>query len=345
MRQTADSAAAATVALPDEAIRGFAETFAGVIARSVIAWGEHCTECAFPACYSTCSYYTPRLDHHCRRFENGIERAIAPGHRSLDLTRIVFRRWGKLEGQGRIGLKQNRAATALETGDTADGVLAHGLPAALRDKLAWRLNTLKSEIASRGDPLLPTDMFVLEAWHDGSRGWPFTVSIMTSTKEANGLFQSAAIFAPGYNRLVISVAQIAKLVDLTRPLTIQIEPLEEGAPPIVFGIIDFCRTSCPLAEMPVKPVAPTKAKEPPKLKCIVWDLDNTLWGVLRRGGRGWGRGGGGGGVGGVGGGGGGVGGCFGGCGGGGLGWGWWWGGILVCGGCLGGVRGCGIGCW
>jgi FkbH-like protein len=278
MRQTADSVSSALITLPAEAVRGFSETAAAVKARSVIAWGEHCTECAFPACYSTCSYYTPRFDHHCRRFENGIERATAAGHRSLNLTRIVFRRWGKLEGQGRIALKQKPTAAALEAADMAtDSVLAHGLPAALRDKLAWRLNTLKAEVVGRGETLLPTDMFLLEVWHDGTRGWPFTVSIMTSAKEANGLFQSAVIFSPGYNRLVIPVAQIAKLVDLTRPLTIQIEPLEEGAPAIVFGIIDFCRTSRPLAQIPAKPVVPTKTKEPPKLKCVVWDLDNTLW--------------------------------------------------------------------
>src|SRR5215475_8246352 len=51
MRQTADGIAKAIIALPDEAARGFAETRAVVLARSVIAWGEHCTECAFPACY------------------------------------------------------------------------------------------------------------------------------------------------------------------------------------------------------------------------------------------------------------------------------------------------------
>lgn len=278
MRQTADGIATAKIALPDEAARAFAETRAAVSARSVIAWGEHCTECAFPACYSTCSYYTPRLDHHCRRFENGIERAIVPDHRSLSLTRIVFRRWGKLEGQGRMALKGARAAAALEVADTAaDRVLSQALPAPARDKLAWRLNEFKVQLVSRGDALQPSDMFVLEAWHAGSSRWPFTLTIMTSAKQAGGLFQTAAPLAPGYNRLLIPVADIAKLVDLAKPVTIQIEPVEEGAPPIVFGMIDFCRLSRALAAAPAKPVAANRAKELPKLKCVVWDLDNTLW--------------------------------------------------------------------
>jgi len=283
MRQTGDGVATAIVALPDEVARRFKETREAVIARSVIPWGEHCTECAFPACYSTCSYYTPRLDHHCRRFENGIERAIAPNDDSINLTRIAFRRWGKLEGQGRIALQGHRPVTTLEAANTlADRVLAKGLPAAVRDKLAWRLNDLKVQLVARGEALLPTDVFLLEAWHEGSRSWPFTVSIMTSAKEAGGLFQAAAPLAPGYNRLLIPVAEIARLVDLTKPITIQIEPLETGAPPIVFGIVDFARLSRALAATsekpaPAKPAAAGKAKEVPKLKCVVWDLDNTLW--------------------------------------------------------------------
>ena len=280
MRQTADGIATAMIALPDEAARAFMETQTAVIARSAIAWGEHCTECAFPACYSTCSYYTPRLDHHCRRFENGIERAVTPAHRALSLTRIAFRRWGKLEGQGRVALKGQRAAAALEAADTAaDRVLSRGLPAIVRDKLAWRLNEMKVQLVSRGEALQPSDVFILEAWHDGSRSWPFTLAIMTSAKEASGLFQTAAPLAPGYNRLLIPIAEIAKLVDLTKPVTIQIEPVDEGAPPIVFGTIDFCRLSRALAAAPAKPVAvnANTAGEMPKLKCVVWDLDNTLW--------------------------------------------------------------------
>src|SRR5579884_1077646 len=186
MRQTADTVPSAIVTLSDEAMRGFMETRDAVIARSLIPWGEHCTECAFPACYSTCSYYTPRADHHCRRFENGIERAIAPDHRSLNLSRIIFRRWGKLEGQGRIALKPRRAADALEAADELAGnVLSRGPPAAARDKLGWRLNDLKTRLVARGEALQSTDTFVLEAWHGGDRIWPFTVSILTSVKEAS----------------------------------------------------------------------------------------------------------------------------------------------------------------
>src|SRR5262245_27195839 len=126
MKETADrKAGAVALALPADALAAFAETREATAARSVMVWGEHCTECAFPACYSACSFYTPREDHHCRRFERGIARAEDPAEPGLDFTRIQFRRWGKLESQGRVALTPAKAAARRERQDrTLDGLLA-----------------------------------------------------------------------------------------------------------------------------------------------------------------------------------------------------------------------------
>jgi FkbH-like protein len=280
MRETADARAASVwVDLPAQALEGFAETRAAVGRRSAIVWGEHCTECAFPACYSACSFYSPRTDHHCRRFENGIERAACAVDPRLELTRVAFRRWGKLEGRGRIALKTARDAGRLERLDkTLDGLLGAPLPAAAVDKLSWRLNEVKRRASGRGEAIAPDDVFVLEAWHDGAESWPFTLSVMTGEKEASGLYQTAVSLAPGYNRVVTSAREIAAFVDLGAPITLQVEPVREGAPPIVFGLVDFARLSVPLGRAPS---ATPAAKGRVKFKCVVWDLDNTLWrGVL-----------------------------------------------------------------
>jgi FkbH-like protein len=282
MKETADRhAAIVALALPADVLAAFAETREAVAARSLLAWGEHCTECAFPACYSACSFYTPREDHHCRRFERGIERACDPARPDLALVRIEFRRWGKLESRGNAELAPVAAAERRERRDRViDGLLAGPVPAAIADKLRWRLNAAK-RAGTDGVGVGREDAFVLEAFHEGAETWPFTVSIMTGRKEASGLFQTAAPLAPGYSRLVIPARDIAPLVDLTGPLTVQVEPVREGAPPIVFGLVDFARLARPLASRPEARPAETPAKGPPKIKCVVWDLDNTLWrGVL-----------------------------------------------------------------
>jgi FkbH-like protein len=282
MKETADrNAGEVRLSLPADVLAAFAETRGAVAARSLLTWGEHCTECAFPACYSACSFYTPREDHHCRRFERGIERARDPEKPDLSFTRIAFRRWGKLESQGTPGLAPLSAADRSERRDrTLDGLLSGPVPAALADKLRWRLNAAKR---ARVEPSAVSgdDVFVLEAFHEGEEAWPFTVSIMTARKEASGLFQAAAPLAPGYTRLVIPARNIAALVDLSGPVIVQVEPVREGAPEIVFGLVDFARLSRPLPPLPDAQSAPKSPKAPPKFKCVVWDLDNTLWrGVL-----------------------------------------------------------------
>ncbi len=68
------------------------------------------------------------------------------------------------------------------------------------------------------------------------------------------------------------------LVDLSRPFGIDLIPNDEAPETtLYFGLMDF------VTELPAKKWARTKNADhaAKKLKCVVWDLDNTLWdGVL-----------------------------------------------------------------
>lgn len=278
MKETDIGVPRATVLLPYPVRAFLRETQNAIEKRSQIVWGEHCTECAFPTCYSTCSFYTPRADFHCRRFERGIER-IANRENGLELKRIQFRRWAKLEGEGKVALKSARASTVLEELDRIGERLLAG-PASFLYRLAWHWNETKRSLAARGDALSPTDVFVLEAWHEGTGSWPFTFSVMPKEKGTAGLYQLRIELGPGYNRAVIAASDIAAFLDLSQSLVLQIEPVREGAPPIVFGMADFARLNRPLENR--KGGQTTAAQDPqhtarPKFKCVVWDLDNTLW--------------------------------------------------------------------
>src|SRR4051794_30769496 len=63
---------------------------------SLLAWSEHCIECAAPDCFATCDLYRPRPDHQCRRFAYGIapNRAFATPRGVA--AEITFKKWGKL---------------------------------------------------------------------------------------------------------------------------------------------------------------------------------------------------------------------------------------------------------
>jgi len=71
--------------------------------KSFLFWGEHCVECAAPACYSSCSLYEPRADGRCRRFEYGIyENTALDGQPAAEL---VFKQWAQLGSRGNLRLE------------------------------------------------------------------------------------------------------------------------------------------------------------------------------------------------------------------------------------------------
>ncbi|MDP6539816.1 MAG: hypothetical protein QF410_09770, partial [Planctomycetota bacterium] len=84
--------------------------------RSTLVWSEHCTECAMPACYSSCDLYHPRHDLHCRRFAADLTAAPAGGSGGEWMT-VRFRRWGRLQAEGIPSLFRPRRAARIEALD------------------------------------------------------------------------------------------------------------------------------------------------------------------------------------------------------------------------------------
>ncbi|MBN9616581.1 MAG: hypothetical protein J0G35_13535, partial [Acidobacteriales bacterium] len=74
----ANSATESLKQIPLGGVAAFANLQGKVIARTVLPWSEHCTECAWPTCYSTCDLYSPREDGRCRRFIDGMVRIDCP---------------------------------------------------------------------------------------------------------------------------------------------------------------------------------------------------------------------------------------------------------------------------
>lgn len=265
------------VTIPRDARVCFEDLRANITHRSTIAWGEHCTECAFPSCYTNCEFYTPRSDMHCRRFAYGIESAnITDAPSLVGLTRILFRQWGKLEGSGIPVMREIQAAQQLERkAQTHDAIVAAlPLPRRIGNSVAYRLNTKRKQQAlSQSASLDDTMSFIIEGWLEHASPITMTVTMMPWDKSVDGLFQKQFTFSQGYNREVISCAIIRKSVALDAPFALQIEVVGDvPTQPVIFGLVDFVR----IKNAPTKPTEnkPEKAKT---AKCVVWDLDDTVW--------------------------------------------------------------------
>ena len=277
------------VGLAPVVLEALRESRAAIESRSLLNWGEHCSECAMPECFATCSLYTPRSDFRCRRFDRGIEGrfAVGPGP-GVPLMSVTFRRWGKLEATGDITLVRQEVVAVLEAGEPLLArVLDIGLfPLPMRRK-ALRAGDLAKEaaarVASRGDR---PEHFLLEVINGGEAGVALTLTVKSATGLAPELFQAHGEAAPGYNRLLFPAADIIRRIGESGPFLFQVEPITVTAkmPALHFGVVDFVKLRAGAVLQATSTAAPmpavsavTPAASSSKVKCVVWDLDNTLW--------------------------------------------------------------------
>jgi FkbH-like protein len=283
MRATVQfESAKADVTLPAHVIDEM-HAFRALLARhSQIIWGEHCSECAYPACYSQCSFYSPRADLHCRRFDRGIEAVRA--NQDLGLTQIQFRQWGKLEGQGPLPLRglDEIASRMREDAVVSTLIGTRGVPRRLSQGLINRWNQRKAGRAPEEKLAAVASHFIIETFLDPARHAApiaFTLTLVDAAKEATSLFQTRFDIPPGYGRQLVPVNEIARMMSLDVAFLVQIEPVGAAPPvPIVFGLVEFVAAlkGAALAPYPVAPNPKVKTA-----KCLVWDLDETLWhGIL-----------------------------------------------------------------
>jgi FkbH-like protein len=262
--------------VPGEVISALAELKGKVLARTVLPWSEHCTECVWPTCYATCDLYSPREDGKCRRFADGMVRVDCPEALNSYLLKIRFKRWGKLWSPGSVRLRSNEQASRLERRDYRIGSVLYQipLPAGIKAAVTAKRYSFKKRIASR--PADATDLptaFLLECYNPESRSVRLSLTLRSSNEEVRIPFQKLIELKPGFHRMRVPIDEITRVLDVRKPFNIELIPNDvEGAEDVTtlyFGLIDFVQEVEQIAE---------KTK---KIKCVVWDLDNTLWdGIL-----------------------------------------------------------------
>lgn len=277
------------------------EDAADVKARSLLSWEEHCVECAAPACYSTCDLYDPTPNGKCRRFDGGI-REIAAGNRSL--AHIRFKKWGKLEARGNASPVPQSELRGLERrlrrysgllnriGAFVGKVPAIRTYANLAERMQRKLNARHFERA-KNSPRLP-DGFVAEIFNPGSESVRLQLAMIVdqtrlpraiAMAEQPRAFRAVWEVNPGLNRYRVPGGEFSSLLSSGLPFLVQLTSYDERLPEIVVGTLDFVWDRA--ADIPAAATVDAKtAKSPslPKVKCVVFDLDNTLWeGILLEG--------------------------------------------------------------
>ena len=256
---------------------------------SMLYWVEHCVECAAPECYQSCDLYQPRADTRCRRFSYG-----AMKNRNFSSLRgygveISFKKWAKIEAYGNLSLYP------VKTVLWSERLLDQGAPvgnafgkmmAKLTKKSRWSSITLiaMEELFRRIDSgkraRQEPDAFLLEVYNPTARPVRMQLNFTpvrsgsvaeSSFHEPAPSFVTTVDLPVGYSRHEVEIALLRFVTASSQPFLISMIPEADCEARLVFLTADFVQFAA----------RPEAANDSKKIKCVVFDLDNTLWqGVL-----------------------------------------------------------------
>jgi FkbH-like protein len=268
--------------LAGEMLAQLGELKSTLLERTVLPWSEHCTECVWPTCYTTCDLYSPREDGRCRRFSDGMVRIDCAEAVNSYVLKIRFKQWGKLWTPGNIHLRSVEDAAKLERRDHWIGTTLYQLPAPapLRHFATGKRYSFKKRMAygAASGETLPT-VFVIECYNPSPKLVRLSLTMRSVDDRVKIPFQQLLELASGFHRVRVPFEAIIRFLDLRAPFNVELVPNEDQSETtLYFGLMDFVRESSRHVQTKAKDAQP---KESRKVKCVVWDLDNTLWdGVL-----------------------------------------------------------------
>jgi FkbH-like protein len=262
--------------IPAEVLKALSASRDLVSKRTVLPWGEHCTECVWPTCYSTCDLYEARPGGNCRRFVDGMVRIDSTSVLSGYLLKIRFKRWGKLRTVGNICLHSIRQAERIESRDYRVGSIIQTLimPTSIKTFVSGKRYSFKKRVAQAARPsTIKPSAFMLECYNPGERPIRISLTVRSQNSDRKFPYQALLEVKSGFNRIKTPFQEINEVVPLEEPFNLELIPndVPDGIT-LYFGIMEFVREVA---------LPDEKSQMTPKIKCVIWDLDNTLWdGVL-----------------------------------------------------------------
>jgi FkbH-like protein len=249
----------------------------------LIEWEEHCVECAVPHCYTSCSLYAARRDGKCARLVYGIVR----NRNFRGLLRcgadLRFRRWAKLEATltGRF-----LSVNSIRRLDSIDRLITPIVSSAAnlvsRFSPRRRLNSVwrrcREEVMKRvGQHNVACDQFAVECYSFESEPWRMIVELR---KHMSPIYRESLQLQLGHNSFSMRIPLPADAENWS-DYKLMVYPDENREIRAVFTWLDFvvpvadCSLVSAVAnhrDAAVETVIPAA-----KVKCVAWDLDNTLW--------------------------------------------------------------------
>ena len=229
-------------------------------------WEEHCLECSAPACFESCVQYQARSDGRCKRFTNGLLTFADDRASCGQGVHVKFRKWGNmmtvlfpamLTEQAYAKLWQKNERTGRLLGKVESSPLPRSLrwqgiriPEFLRRRTLRKLSGLDNT----------ADAFLFHGYSYGEESYRLIGEVYD---DHTPVFRTSVAIQPGENLAVLRELspECSKAAYL-----VKIYPENDIEAELDILWCDFVQGKPIAAEQPAAQV-----------KCVVWDLDNTLW--------------------------------------------------------------------
>lgn len=242
-------------------------------AMGLVYWAEHCTECAVPVCYNNCSNWEARIDRKCRRFVYGIKRTRA--RESYGAT-LYLKKWAKLES---VFFNRTLKPSQVQLLDGVNYYLSNCVKYVSKMlrflsptmKISGFLEYAKNKIFAKIGKKACLSHFLVSCFLHGEESCSLSLEIYNGVV----LVRQAIDLKPGYNQIVIDLGDYKQ--QITKNTRVRIFGAEDTSCEATFFFLDFVK----LNDTGRMKLLPKNEQPAEKVKCVVWDLDNTVWdGIL-----------------------------------------------------------------
>lgn len=229
-------------------------------------WEEHCLECSAPACFESCVHYQARSDGRCKRFDNGLLTFADDKACCGQGVHVKFRKWGNMMTVLFPAMLTEEEYVKLWKKNEGTGKLLGTIESSsLPQSLCWQGIRIPEFLRRRNLRKLSgldntADAFLFHGYSYGEESYRLIVEIYD---DHTPVYKTAIAITPGENLAVIQnlSPECSKANNL-----VKIYPENNLEAELDILWCDFVQGKFVAAEQPAA-----------KVKCVVWDLDNTLW--------------------------------------------------------------------
>ncbi len=244
-----------------------------------LIWAEHCLECTAPECYHTCGMYEADRYGRCKRTEYGIR--TRTGGYPFPAVQLKYRKWGKL----RCGLN-DRYAYDPETFARKYRRYLH------RKSAAAVLNRPLNSVPPKYKDVLIRAVhheYIKKYGHGAARNArmgeelllifhadrEFTLMLDTLDLDERLAARSSFSVKPGLNTWSIPMEKV--LGGGAEVHALELYPHNNEPAEMIFYLSDIVTLRRDGAYYRKRQGDTPHGTPAAKVKCVIWDLDNTLW--------------------------------------------------------------------